>query len=324
LTYETDLQAKANILALKDAMDYRITATKSNYRPWVRNYPRSRMSKVEILFEQNAIPTDKQLPIRISFKDKRAPGQTSERTYDFVYDLQRRPLKVTNSVQIPGSHNYLFVTDLTYGYPTLIPSTQHWYNVNTPGVSRSINALQIAGEVIAVQYREYPNHYLNIATFKNDEGLITQARAYRQNPNDGQMVYHFYYDLHKNLVKTEVFLDGNGAHDGVDKIYEQTFDYDEHENAIPLPLLNSWVRDVFSIGVYSTYDFMIIPFLIQKPHNAIVRSTYTMFSSQIPGRVTYSQRCQFNYVYQAGRPVALTVFDETLQVNVRTDFSFTY
>lgn len=51
-TYESNLEAKANVLVLKKADDYRITATKTGYKTWTETRELSNESKIEIIFDK--------------------------------------------------------------------------------------------------------------------------------------------------------------------------------------------------------------------------------------------------------------------------------
>jgi hypothetical protein len=50
--YETDLEAKANIIELKETPFYKITATKQGYETWDKTITKEQASKLEILFEK--------------------------------------------------------------------------------------------------------------------------------------------------------------------------------------------------------------------------------------------------------------------------------
>jgi len=324
-TYETDLQAKANTVTLREAPAYQLIATKPGYKTWKRLQSLANQDKIEILLEKDDVLKDKPLPLVISFTDKTVVSGDYKITFSTTYDQQLRAIAVNEELKSNAS-NYLYMSNLTYSLPNLIPATQHIYNQNATSAYEHWKITQASGQVVSMNYTStYSSAKYTIFTTTSSDGLITQAIVRRTDLSYPDQVHHFYYDGKKNLTKSEVYLDGSGYEDGTNKIYEQTFTYDENENAIPLPLLNGWVRDVtFTYGHITGYDFWIVPFLVQKPNNSIISTTYSLFDLNVPGQVTGSEKVNFNYTYQSGKPSALTVHHEGLNKDIRTDFTFSY
>jgi hypothetical protein len=69
--YDTDLEAKANIVQLKEAAWYRVTSTKQGYASWTRTLAVKNNDKIEILFEEKKDSID----VYVAGYEKNASGK---------------------------------------------------------------------------------------------------------------------------------------------------------------------------------------------------------------------------------------------------------
>jgi hypothetical protein len=210
--YETDLEAKANLVTIQKAYAYRITATKKGYSVWTETKVLTNASKIEILLEEAQV-------------DVYVAGYMERRA---TYWKNGIPFKLSNSLSycnsIYVSNNDVYISGNTEALP------QYWKNGES--VNLQVPASAVRGETLDIitegtdvyvcgSYTD--SNHLAPVYWKNGERIDLQIPSSYNNNGvakkifiDGADVYVAGYVLssntYTNLITAALWKNGEFIH----------------------------------------------------------------------------------------------------------------